>query len=257
MGCCLVEESVEEIKRRKYKSRDYDIIILSLPEHLALKVHHLVFATTQQNPDNFIRYFNISVKEATEGDVDLSLFISLPHVPYDEAHLIHFPVDVLLSPVGTLGRFGTFFGSSVPCVALVESNGHGVIVVELFTEGVELLALYVIFSKALPAAPQVTHCGHFDLKEDEITQTLRIGQNSGSFRDILRIQSIKDFTKKVQTLDRHIPRLPAMHYCEISPVISSKATRFTRAPFELVQMGLVKGKLWSTSAITKALHLEE
>lgn len=144
--------------------RNDDIVILSFPQHLPLKVQHLVFAAAQQNAHHFVRDLHVAVKEAAEGNDGPALFVLESHVSDNPHHLLHLPVYVFLGPVTPLGRLGAVFGSTVARVTFAEALSHGVVVVELLAEGVELLALHMLHGPLLPAAFDVIHSGNLDLQ---------------------------------------------------------------------------------------------
>lgn len=143
---------------------DDDIIVLSFPQHLPFKVQHLVFAAAQQDADHLIRDLHVAVKDSAEGNDGPPLFILIAHVSDDPHHLLHLPVDVFLGSVAPLCRLGALFGSTVARLALAQALGHGVLVVKLLTEGVELLALDVLLRPLLPAAFDVTCRGNLNLE---------------------------------------------------------------------------------------------
>lgn len=142
---------------------DFDVVVTALPQHLSLEVYHLVFAAAKQNPHHFIRDLDVAVEQAAEGDVDVAFPVPLAHVTDDEAHLIHFLVNVFLGPVGTLGGFGALFGPPVTRITFVQPCGHGMLVIKVVAEGVELLTFLMLLCELLPPALQVTHGGDPDL----------------------------------------------------------------------------------------------
>lgn len=76
-------------------------------------------------------------------------------------------MDVFLGPVAPLSGHGALFGAAVAGVALAQALGHGVLVVKVFTERVELLVLNVLLGPLLPAAPDVVGIGNCDLETDD------------------------------------------------------------------------------------------
>lgn len=147
--------------------RDDDIVVLSFPQHLPVKVQHLVFAAAQQDAHHLIRDLHVAVEDSAEGNDGPPLFILIAHVSDDPHHLLHLPVDVFLGSVAPLCRLGALFGSTVAGLALVQALGHGELVVKLLAEGVELLALDVLLRPLLPAAFDVTRRGNLNLEMND------------------------------------------------------------------------------------------
>lgn len=146
---------------------DDDVIVAPLPQHLPLKVQHLVLAAAEQDSHHFVRDLHVALEQPPERDAAPALPVLVGHVSDDPHHLLHLPVDVFLGPVAPLGRLGALFGSTVAGVAFAQALGHGEVVVELFAERVELLVLDVLLGPLLPAALDVIATGNLNLQRDD------------------------------------------------------------------------------------------
>lgn len=138
------------------QSKDHPIV-LALPQHLSFKLHLPMFPGSHQNPNHLIRNAHISVEQFAERDACLSVRIWVGHSPDDVTHVGYLAVDVLFRTLGSLRRLRALFGASVALLALLEAEGHGVVVVKVFAEGVQFLVHGVLRSPVLPAALQVSH----------------------------------------------------------------------------------------------------
>jgi len=145
------------------RQRDDDVVVLSFPQHLPLKVQHLVLAAAQRDAHHLIRDLHVAVEEASEGDDGPALLVLDAHVSDDPHHLLHLPVDVFLGAVAPLRRLGAVFGPAVAGVALAEALGHRKLVVEVLAKGVEPLARHVLHGPLLPAPLHIAPRGDLNL----------------------------------------------------------------------------------------------
>ena len=102
-----------------------------------------MLATAQQDAHDLVRDLDVAVEQPAKADVEAPVFVRHLHVPDDEAHLLHLLVDMLVSTIAALGRLGAILGTAVSCVTLLQTAGHGVVVVEFLAERVQLLARHV------------------------------------------------------------------------------------------------------------------
>lgn len=142
------------------QSNDHSII-LALPQHLPFKRHLPVFPGSHQDPHYLVRDPNISVKQPSKRDAGLSVWVWISHSPDNVAHVSYLAVDVLLGTFGSLCSFGSLLGASVTVLTLLDAEGHGVIIVEIFTEGVQFLVDGVLRGPVLPAVLEVSHSAVF------------------------------------------------------------------------------------------------
>lgn len=142
---------------------DDDVIVAPLPQHLPLKVQHPVFAAAQQDAHHLVRDLHVALEEPPERHAGPPLPVPVAHVSDDPHHLLHLPVDVFVGSVAPLRCLGALPGSAVSGVPFAEALGHGVLVIELLAEGVELLVLDVLRRPLLPAALDVMGASDLDL----------------------------------------------------------------------------------------------
>lgn len=144
-----------------HQQGDDHSVVLALPQHLPFERHLPVFPGSHQDPHHLIGDPNVSVEQLSEGDAGLAVGIRVNHSSDHVAHVVYLAVDVLLGAFGPLCCFGTFLGVTVTLLALLETEGHRVLVVKIFTEGVQFLADCAIRGPVLPAALEVPHSAVF------------------------------------------------------------------------------------------------
>lgn len=140
-----------------HQQGDDHLVVLALPQHLPFERHLPVFPGSHQDPHHLIGDPDVPVEQLSKGDAGLPVSVRVGHRPDHVAHVGYLAVDVLLGAPGPLGCLGSLFGASVTLLAFLEAEGHGIVVVKVFTERVEFLVHGVLRGPALPAALQVSH----------------------------------------------------------------------------------------------------
>lgn len=137
------------------------MIVLTLPQHLTLKLHLSMLPGPHQDAHDFIRDSHVSVKQFPKGHSGAAIWIRIRHSPYNEAHVIYLAVDVRLGAPGPFCCLAALFGSPVAFLALPQTGGHGILVIKVLAEGVELLIDGMLGGPVLPPAFQVAHSAVF------------------------------------------------------------------------------------------------
>lgn len=140
-----------------HKQCNDNFIIPTLPQHLSFEVHLAVLPGSHQDAHYLVWNPHISVKQLTEGYPDATIRVRVRHGPDDKAHVFNLSMDVRLSPFGSLCRLAPLLGPAITFLSLPQTQGHGVLVIEFITKGVEFLAGAVLWCPALPAALEAPH----------------------------------------------------------------------------------------------------